>query len=164
MYSTQKQHASPTRQCLSSQIWGRAGLALEKFGASNLVRWQGCADYSRIIGASLSESHTCQMASPAIFIYIYIYVYIFICMSRTSFRKCPRILIHWTALILQCVIMQFRKCHHVQIIETASILHLQWAYSTTMSVCRRLLTFTKQLSLDCTVVSPLNRSTTATMS
>ena len=49
---------------------------------------------------------------------------------RTSFRKCPHVLIHWTASILQCVI-QFRKCHHVQIIQTASILHVQWAYSTT---------------------------------
>ena len=31
---------------------------------------------------------------------------------------------------------QFRKCHHVQIIETASILHLQWA---TTSMCTLLL-------------------------
>ena len=27
---------------------------------------------------------------------------------------------------------QFCKCHHVQIIETASILHVQWAYLTTI--------------------------------
>ena len=54
-------------------------------------------------------------------------VYIYVYMYRTSFRKCPRVLIHWTASILLSVI-QFRKCHHVQIIETASInLHLQWA-------------------------------------
>ena len=45
---------------------------------------------------------------------------------RTSFYKCPRVLIHWTASILLSII-QFRKCHHVQIIEVASILHLQWA-------------------------------------
>ena len=31
---------------------------------------------------------------------------------------------------VRCVIL-FRKCHHVQIIQTASILHVQWAYSTT---------------------------------
>ena len=35
----------------------------------------------------------------------------------------PHILIYWTASILQCLI-QFRKCHHVQIIETGSILHV----------------------------------------
>ena len=79
---------------------------------------------AKVIGASLSEPHTGQTASPAMFIYVYIYL----CLYRTctSFRKCPRILIHWTASILLSVI-QFRKCHHVQIIETASILHLQWA-------------------------------------
>ena len=37
-----------------------------------------------------------------------------------SFRKCPRVLIHWTASILLSVI-QFRKCNHVQIIETVSL-------------------------------------------
>ena len=73
-----------------------------------------------VIGASLSEPHTGQTASPAMFICWYISMY------RTSFRKCPRILIHWTASILLSVI-KFRKYHHVQIIETASILHLQWA-------------------------------------
>ena len=78
-----------------------------------------------IIGASLSEPHTGQTASPAMFISMY----------RTSFRKCPRILIHWTSSILLSAI-QFRKCHHVQIIETPSILHLQWA---TTSMCTLLV-------------------------
>ena len=49
----------------------------------------------------------------------------------------PRVLIHCTASILLSVI-QFRKCHHVQIIETASILHLQWAMT---SMCTLLTTF-----------------------
>ena len=52
-----------------------------------------------------------------------------ICSYRTSFRKCPRVQIHWTASILLSVI-QFRKCHHIQIIETASILHLQGSMCT----------------------------------
>ena len=34
------------------------------------------------------------------------------------------VLIHWTASILLCVI-QFRKCHYVQIIETGLILHVE---------------------------------------
>ena len=46
-------------------------------------------------------------------------------MYCTSFCKCPHVLIHWIASILLSVI-QFRKCKF-QIIETASILHLQWA-------------------------------------
>ena len=60
----------------------------------------------RLIGASLSEPHTGQMASPAMFICIYLSIYV--CMYRTSFRKCPHILIYWTASILLSVI-QFRK-------------------------------------------------------
>ena len=76
------------------------------------------ASPAMFIGASLSEPHTCQTASPAIYL----------CIVRHSVNKCPRVLIHWTASILQCVI-QFRKCHHVQIIETASILHL-WCNET----------------------------------
>ena len=34
---------------------------------------------------------------------------------------------------------QFRKSHHVQIIETASILYVQWAYSTMTSLYVLLL-------------------------
>ena len=88
-----------------------------------------------IIGASLSEPHTGQTltASPAMFICIYLSIYV--CMYRTSFRKCPHVLIHWTASILLSVI-QFRKFHYVQIIETASIFHLQWA---TTSMCTLLV-------------------------
>ena len=58
-------------------------------------------------------------------------------MYRTSFHKCPRVLIHWTTSILLSVI-QFRKFefHYVQIIETASIFHLQWA---TTSMCTLLV-------------------------
>ena len=51
-----------------------------------------------------------------------------ICLYRMSFRKCPCVQIHWTALILLSVI-QFCKCHHI-IIETASILHLQGSMCT----------------------------------
>ena len=54
---------------------------------------------------------------------LYNYVYI---MYRTSFRKCPRVLIHWTASFDFAMRNQFRKCHHIQIIET-TILYLQWA-------------------------------------
>ena len=57
---------------------------------------------------------------------LYIYMY------RTSFRKCPCILIHWTASILLSVI-QFRKCHHLQIIQTV---HLP----TSTSMCTLLTT------------------------
>ena len=53
-----------------------------------------------------------------------------------SFHKCPCVLIHCTASILLSVI-QFRKFHHIQIIKTASILHLQWAM---MSMCTRMCT------------------------
>ena len=60
-----------------------------------------------------------------------VYLCLFVYMYRTSFRKYPRILIHWTASILLSVI-QFRKFHYVQIIETASILHLQWTTSMYM--------------------------------
>ena len=70
-----------------------------------------------IIGASLSKPHTCQTAYPRSIYLSMIY--------RTSFRKCPAFY-----SILQCVI-QFHKCHHVQIIQIASILHVWWAYSTT---------------------------------
>ena len=51
-----------------------------------------------IIGASVSEPHTCQTVSPTICISIYV------CLVRHSINKCPRVLIHWTAAILQCVI------------------------------------------------------------
>ena len=49
-----------------------------------------------------------------------------------SFRKCP---LRSNSLDNFNFAMhhQFCKCHHVQIIETASILHVQWAYSTTTS-------------------------------
>ena len=40
----------------------------------------------------------------------------------TSFCKCLRILIHWIASILQCIV-QFCNGHYVKIIETASVLH-----------------------------------------
>ena len=49
---------------------------------------------------------------------------IYMYLVRHSINKYPCILIHWTGSILLSVI-QFRKCHHVQIIETASILHVQ---------------------------------------
>ena len=77
--------------------------------------------FMAIVGASLSKPHTCQTASPTIY--------------RTSFRKCPRVLIHCTASILLSVI-QFCKYHHIQIIETISIFYLQWA---TMSMCTLLI-------------------------
>ena len=76
---------------------------------------------------SLSEPHTGQTVSPTMFIYLYICLY---CMS---FRKC--VLIHWTASILLSFI-QFCKFHYAQIIETASIFHLQWA---TTSMCTLLV-------------------------
>ena len=44
------------------------------------------------------------MASPAIYISIYV------CLVRHSVNKCPRVLIHWTALILQCVIKLAPQC------------------------------------------------------
>ena len=80
------------------------------------------------VGASLSEPHTGQMASPVMFIYLCRYVSYVI--------KCPCVLIHWTAASILLSVIQFRKCHHVQIIETASILHLQWV---TTSMCMLLL-------------------------
>ena len=64
---------------------------------------------------------------------------IYVCLVRHSVNKCPRVLIHWTASILHCIINSVNATH-VQIIETASILHLQWAYSTTTSRCTLLLT------------------------
>ena len=57
------------------------------------------------------------------------FISIYLCLYRTSFRKCPRVLIYWTALILLSVI-QFRECYHVQIFGTALILHLQWAMTS----------------------------------
>ena len=63
------------------------------------------------------------------------FICLYLCLYRMSFRKCPCVLIHWTASILLSII-QFRKCHHVQIIEAASILHLQWA---TTSMCTLLV-------------------------
>ena len=76
-----------------------------------------------------------------VYMYVSMYVYIYVCMYCTSFRKCPCVLIHWTASILPSVI-QFRKCHHVQIIETASILHVQWAMRSILvcACCWRLTT------------------------
>ena len=94
---------------LHLRTWGRG------YTMPCVSSWPFC---TVLIGASLSKPHTCQTASRDLSIY------------RTSFHKWPRILIHWTASILQCVI-QFRKCHHVQIIKTAPILHMQWAYLTT---------------------------------
>ena len=52
--------------------------------------------------------------------------------SCISHCKFPCVLIHWIASILQCVI-QFCKCHHVQITETASILHMQWSWRVSES-------------------------------
>ena len=80
-----------------------------------------------LIEASLSEPHTGQTASPAMFIHRYLCI---VCHSVF-----PRVLIHWTASILLSVI-QFLKCHHVQIIETFLFLHLQWA---TTSMCTLLV-------------------------
>ena len=76
------------------------------------VTWHQC-----LIGASLSEPHTGQTASLVIYLSI----------VRHSVNKCPRVLIHWTSSILQCVINSV-KCHYVQIIETTSILHVQWVW------------------------------------
>ena len=75
---------------------------------------------------------------------------IYICMYnvylvRHSVNKCPRVLIHLNSFNL-AMRHQFRKCHHVQIIKTASILRcnghtsMQWAYSTTRSLLMLLLT------------------------
>ena len=80
-----------------------------------------------LIGASLSKPHTCQTVSPAIYLSM---------IYRTSLSKCPHVLIHWTASILQYVI-PFCKYYHVQII---AILHMQWAYSMTTSMCTLVLT------------------------
>ena len=57
---------------------------------------------------------------------------IYLSMYRTSFRnECPRVLIHWTASILPCII-QFRKCHYVQIVETGLILHNLLEYASSL--------------------------------
>ena len=48
------------------------------------------------------RAHTGQTASPAMFICIYLSM--FVCIVRHSVNKCPHVLIHWTASILQCVI------------------------------------------------------------
>ena len=58
---------------------------------------------------------------------------------RHSVNKCPHILIHLNSFDF-AMHHQFHKCHHVQIIETASILHVQWVYSTTRSLLTLLLT------------------------
>ena len=79
-------------------------------------------------------SPTLVKLCPLWCLYVSMFVYLYT-LYRTSFRKFPRVLIHWTASILLSVI-QFRKWHHVQIIETASILHLQWAM---MSMCTLLV-------------------------
>ena len=52
------------------------------------------------------EPHTGQTASPAMFICLYL------CLYRTSFRKCPRILIHYmdSFNFAQCVIKLAPQC------------------------------------------------------
>ena len=37
-------------------------------------------------------------------IFVHVYMHIYVCIVHHSINKCARILIHWTALILQCVI------------------------------------------------------------
>ena len=49
-------------------------------------------DVKLLIGASLSEPH---MGSKSVPRELSIYLSMYLCM-RTSFRKCPRALIHWT--------------------------------------------------------------------
>ena len=62
---------------------------------------------------------------------------IYLSMYHTSFRKqmppCSNSLDSFNFTMCH----QFHKCHHVQI---ASILHVQWLYSTTTSVCMLLPT------------------------
>ena len=77
----------------------------------------------QFIGASLSKPHTGQTASPAI--YLSTYDLSIVC---HSVNKCPRVLIHWTASILQCVINSVSAITF-NVIENALILHVQKAYS-----------------------------------
>ena len=53
---------------------------------------------------------------------------------------------------------QFRKFHHVQIIETASILHVQWVSDSTMASVAESVAWSKLGH------SPMSRPTTATVS
>ena len=71
-----------------------------------------------IVGASLSEPHTGQTASPAIYD---------LCIVRHSVNKCPPCSNSLDSFDFACVINSV-KCRHIQIIETASILQVQWAY------------------------------------
>ena len=54
--------------------------------------------FIRFIGASPSEPHTGQTASPTMFIYMYVGI------VHHFVNKCSHVLIHWKASILPCVI------------------------------------------------------------
>ena len=80
-------------------------------------------------------SPTLVKRCPMIYI-IWMYNVYLVC---HSVNKYPCVLIHLNSFDF-AMRHKFHKCHHVQIIETASILHVQWAYSTTRSLLTLLLT------------------------
>ena len=86
-------------------------------------------------------------------------MYVCICLSRTSFHKsmppCSNSLDSFDFAMHH----QFRNYHHVQIIETASILHLQWVSSTMTSVCMLLITTHDTTQLGHSLLSQPNKAT-----
>ena len=111
MYNLDTNNSSSSHQFLA--WFGTSAYQLTSFSTCTYA--YGKRLVVTFIGVSLSEPHTGQTASPAIYV----------CLSHTSFRKsmppCSNSLSSFDFALRP----QFRKCHHVQIIETASILHVQ---------------------------------------
>ena len=70
-----------------------------------------------------------------------IYVCMYVCIVFLSVNNCSRVLIHWTASILQCVI-QFPKCHQVQMYFNfaCAMTTTTWLNSTCKPSCLSLYT------------------------
>ena len=89
-----------------------------------------------VIGAGMSEPHTCEKVSLWS-----MYVCMYVCIVFLSVNNCSRVLIHWTASILQCVI-QFPKCHQVQMYFNfaCAMTTTTWLNSTCKPSCLSLYT------------------------
>ena len=86
-------------QCGQEGEWGTSSLI---GGYITLVyMWMLDEHGDGFIGVNLSEPHTHERASPVI--YVSMYVSIYKCIVHHSVNNCPHVLIHQTALILQCI-------------------------------------------------------------